>query len=218
MIAGINPLDSCKKILSASAPKDYNALYQRHRRDFQIQYDRCQLRLGDGEGNNDKMPADARLEAFRNGSNDPGLMALYFNYGRYLLISSSRKPARLPANLQGKWNEHMDAPWQSDYHTNINLQMNYWPADLANTGKTFESLAGFMKAMLEPGLACAKNMYGADGWAMHHVTDIYGRTAINADPSGVPVRLPVHGWPLAFTTIMTLPGMRNIYAGMHFRL
>jgi len=128
------------------------------------------------------VPTDARLDAYRNGNNDPGLAALYFHYGRYLLFASSRKPGRLPANLQGKWNEHMDAPWQSDYHTNINLQMNYWPADLANTGNTWEPLAAFMKSMLEPGMTCAKDMYGASGWAMHHVTDIYGRTSINADP------------------------------------
>ena len=76
----------------------------------------------------------------------------------------------------------MDAPWQSDYHTNINLQMNYWPADIANVSQTVQPLAGFMLAMLGPGRNCAASMYGASGWAMHHVTDIYGRTALNADP------------------------------------
>ena len=178
----INPLDSCKKILSISAAKDYPWLYQRHLSDFEAQFNLCRLILGDSSDTKNNLPTDARLDAFRNGSADPGLVALYFNYGRYLLISSSRKPARLPANLQGKWNEHLDAPWQSDYHTNINLQMNYWPADIANTGNAYASLAKFMKSMLAPGQSCAKKMYGANGWMMHHVTDIYGRTSINADP------------------------------------
>ena len=175
----IQPLDSCLKILAKSALK-YHQLETRHLAEAKPSFNACSLYLestvpdfGD--------PTDVRLEKFRNGAIDPGLAGLYFNYGRYLLISSSRKPARLPANLQGKWNEHIDAPWQSDYHTNINLQMNYWPADLTNTN-TYEPLAAFMKSMIGPGMLCAKNMYGAKGWAMHHVTDIYGRTSLNADP------------------------------------
>ena len=178
----IQPLDTCKAILARSATKNFNSLFVNHLKDCMTQFDACMINLGDPGKDVTNLPTDKRLEAFRSGANDPGLIALYFQYGRYLMMSSSRKPARLPANLQGKWNEHMDAPWQSDYHTNINLQMNYWPADLTNTGDTYESLAAFMKSMLEPGNNCAKEMYGAGGWAMHHVTDIYGRTSINADP------------------------------------
>ncbi len=178
----IQPLDSCKNILSGSAAKTFTQLLEHHMMEVNPAFDACTFLPGEQEKSAQKIPTDARLEAYRNGSNDQGLIALYFHYGRYLLFSSSRKPGRLPANLQGKWNEHMDAPWQSDYHTNINLQMNYWPADIANTGNTWEPLAIFMKSMLEPGMICAKDMYGAGGWAMHHVTDIYGRTSINADP------------------------------------
>jgi alpha-L-fucosidase 2 len=167
------------KILLGSKKFNYQQLLSRHLQEYKPLFSRMNLRLGSGP--QDK-PTDQRLIAFRNGADDPALIALYYQYGRYLLLSSSRAPARLPANLQGKWNHHFDAPWDSDYHTNINLQMNYWPADVANTGTTFEPLASFMMAMLPPGRQCAVSMYGAGGWAMHHVTDIYGRTSINADP------------------------------------
>ncbi len=180
----IKPLDSCVRILNLSATNDYKTLFQRHVSEFTSIFDRCSFYLGADKDRSQAsaLPTDTRLANFIKGNPDPGLVALYFQYGRYLLMSSSRKPARLPANLQGKWNDHFDAPWQSDYHTNINLQMNYWPADITNTGNTYEPLAGFMNSLLAPGMNCAKEMYGAEGWAMHHVTDIYGRTAINADP------------------------------------
>lgn len=174
----ISPIDSCRKILGKSAKFGYPQLLARHLAEYQPIYRRLSINLGKGS----EATTDQRLTAFRNGTDDPGLIALYYQYGRYLLISSSRYPARLPANLQGKWNHHFDAPWDSDYHTNINLQMNYWPADVANTGNSFEPLEKFMLAMLPPGRECAASMYGAGGWAMHHVTDIYGRTSINADP------------------------------------
>jgi len=179
----IQPIDSCNKILSTSATKNYQSLLLHHILEVTAAYDSCIFELGVKE--DDQKPSkatDERLADFIKGNNDQGLISLYFQFGRYLLMSSSRSPARLPANLQGKWNEHMDAPWESDYHTNINLQMNYWPADLTNTGNTYAPLAAFMKTMLQPGNVCARDMYGVNGWVMHHVTDIYGRTSINADP------------------------------------
>jgi alpha-L-fucosidase 2 len=176
----IDPSLRCKQILDRSSSRRYADLLQEHLAEYQPVFRRFSFRL-DGPAM-DEMPTDRRLAALKAGGNDPGLVSLYVQYGRYLLLSSSRAPGRLPANLQGKWNHHFDAPWQSDYHTNINLQMNYWPADIANIGETVGPLAEFMRAMLEPGMRCAANMYGARGWAMHHVTDIYGRTSINADP------------------------------------
>jgi alpha-L-fucosidase 2 len=174
----ISPEDSCKKIISQSNKFTYQQLLNRHLKEYEPLFAKLKLTLGDSK----TLPTDQRLKQFREGADDPALIALYYQYGRYLLLSSSRFPARLPANLQGKWNNHFDAPWDSDYHTNINLQMNYWLADVSNVSSTYNSLAGFMLAMLPAGQNCATSMYGAKGWAMHHVTDIYGRTSINADP------------------------------------
>ncbi|MEK7720591.1 MAG: glycoside hydrolase family 95-like protein, partial [Bacteroidota bacterium] len=98
--------------------------------------------------------------------------------GRYLLMNSSRKPGRLPANLQGIWNDLYEAPWNSDFHTNINLQMNYWPAETGNLSETVGPLAGFMSKLTVPGAVTAKEIYNAGGWTMHHLTDPFGVTGI----------------------------------------
>lgn len=128
----------------------------------------------------EKLPTDKRLQAVRNGGHDSDLFALYFMYGRYLLASSSQRPGVLPANLQGIWNEHYNAPWESDYHTNINLQMNYWPANVTNLDPTNEALFNFIDNYRSPGRDAAKKMYGANGWTMHHATDVFGKTGVNA--------------------------------------
>jgi alpha-L-fucosidase 2 len=125
-----------------------------------------------------KIPTDDRLAAVKNGSSDKGLVSLYFQYGRYLLMSSSRKPAVLPANLQGIWNKEMNAPWNSDFHTNINLQMNYWPAEVCGLPETSEILTAFMQKLVVPGTVTAKKMYGTEGWTIHHLTDPFGRTGV----------------------------------------
>jgi len=93
-------------------------------------------------------------------------------------MGSSRKPGRLPANLQGIWNDLYDAPWNSDFHTNINLQMNYWPAETGNLSETSAVLSDFMSRLTVPGAIAAKEMYGAGGWTLHHLTDPYGRTGV----------------------------------------
>lgn len=177
----IDPQHRCLQILAAAQYRSYTDLMAEHIAEYAPHYRRCSLQLTASPGK-DTVATDRRLAALAAGSPDPGLFALYFQYGRYLLLSSSRGPARLPANLQGKWNDHFKAPWDSDYHTNINLQMNYWPAGPANIGVTYAPLAQFMQALLPFGARCADSMYGARGWAMHHVTDIYGRTSLNADP------------------------------------
>jgi alpha-L-fucosidase 2 len=176
----IDPVQRCRVLLDKSSGRRYADLMREHLAEHQPVYRRFSFLL-DGP-RRDLLTTDERLKAVKTGDWDPDLVALFVQYGRYLLHSSSRAPGKLPANLQGKWNHHFEAPWQSDYHTNINLQMNYWPADIANVGETVEPLGRFMHAMLEPGRRCAREMYGARGWAMHHVTDIYGRTSINADP------------------------------------
>jgi alpha-L-fucosidase 2 len=93
-------------------------------------------------------------------------------------MGSSRYPAQLPANLQGIWNKDINAPWNSDYHTNINLQMNYWPAEVCNLTETAEPLIRFMEKITGPGSVTARDTYGAKGWTLHHTTDVFGKTAV----------------------------------------
>ncbi|MBE6592425.1 MAG: glycoside hydrolase family 95 protein [Ruminococcaceae bacterium] len=125
-------------------------------------------------------PTDLRLAKFKEGhADDPDLYTLYYNFGRYLLTESSGKKATLPANLQGIWCHGFRPPWGSDYHTNINLQMNYWPADSTNCSATFEPLIHFMKMLCEFGKQTARDQFGADGWCINHTTDIFGRTGVH---------------------------------------
>ena len=123
----------------------------------------------------------------KRGAHDAGLAALYFQFGRYLLIASSR-PGDLPANLQGVWNDSMSPPWDADYHLNINLQMNYWPAEVTNLAELHEPLFDFLDSLREPGRKTARVHYGARGFVAHHITDIWGFTS--------PGDLPRSGlWP-----------------------
>jgi alpha-L-fucosidase 2 len=124
----------------------------------------------------EKLPTDDRLMRVKKGGADPSLAALYFQYGRYLLMSSSR-PGSMPANLQGRWSWQMQAPWNGDYHTNINLQMNYWPAEVCNLSECHEPLFDLMDMLVKPGEQTAKIQYGARGWVVHHLTDNFGFTA-----------------------------------------
>ncbi len=125
------------------------------------------------------LPTDERLAAVRAGAVDPRLTELYVQYGRYLLLGSSRAPGVLPATLQGLWNEEVAPPWESDYHVNINLQMNYWPAEVLALPETVGPLVGFVDALREPGAVAARETYGAGGWMMHHNTDIFGRLGLH---------------------------------------
>lgn len=125
------------------------------------------------------LPTDERLAAVKKGTIDQGLIELYFQYGRYLLLGSSQKPGMLPANLQGIWCKDFDAPWQSDFHTNINLQMNYWLADVTGLPETMQPLIHFMERIRQNGAVTASSMYGAKGWTMHHTTSAFGQTALH---------------------------------------
>ncbi|HEX6069909.1 MAG TPA: glycoside hydrolase family 95 protein, partial [Longimicrobiaceae bacterium] len=124
---GANPREETDATLARAAARDYDELRAAHVADHQRLFDRVRLSLG-GSGDLAALPTDERLERVKQGGVDPDLVELYFQFGRYLLIGSSR-PGDLAANLQGIWNEHIDAPWGSDYHVNINIQMNYWPAE-----------------------------------------------------------------------------------------
>lgn len=172
----INPLAECEQIINQAAALSYKELLNRHIVDHSAVFNRVSLDLG--KTSQDTLPTDIRLKAVKDGANDPGLISLYFQYGRYLLMNSSRKPGVLPANLQGIWNRHFNAPWGSDFHTNINLQMNYWPAEVCNLSETALPLIDLIEKLQKPGSTTAKEMYNARGWTLHHLTDPFGRTAV----------------------------------------
>ena len=172
----IDPLQTCMNLISTASKEKYIALKNIHETDHRSVFERIKFSLGDDA--NDAYPTDERLSKLKAGSADNGLMALYYQYGRYLLMGSSRLPAKLPANLQGIWNDLYDAPWNGDFHTNINLQMNYWPAESGNLSETSVVLSKFMQKIVVPGTATAKEMYGARGWTLHHLTDPFGKTAV----------------------------------------
>ncbi|MBN1791381.1 MAG: glycoside hydrolase family 95 protein [Bacteroidales bacterium] len=172
----VDPSDLCRQILQRAENKTYSQLRKTHVADHQQFFDRVEFSIC-GE-TSDSIPTDQRLKNVVEGKNDLHLEELYFQYGRYLLMGSSRAPGILPANLQGVWNNHLEAPWNSDYHTNINLQMNYWLADVCNLPETIEPLTGFFEKMIVPGSVTASQMYGCKGWTMHHNTDPFGRSGL----------------------------------------
>lgn len=172
----IQPLNVCNQILEKACQQSYDALLAKHTEDHTSVFNRVSLDLG--ENAQASLPTNRRLEAVKAGAEDPDLIALYFQYGRYLLMNSSRTPGVLPANLQGIWNKDYNAPWGSDFHTNINLQMNYWPAEVCNLSETALPLIQFMEKLQTPGSVTAKEMYHSRGWTVHHLTDPFGRTAV----------------------------------------
>lgn len=172
----IQPLNVCNQILEKACQQSYDALLAKHTEDHTSVFNRVSLDLG--ETAQASLPTNRRLEAVKAGAEDPDLIALYFQYGRYLLMNSSRTPGVLPANLQGIWNKEYNAPWGSDFHTNINLQMNYWPAEVCNLSETALPLILFMEKLQTPGSVTAKEMYHSRGWTVHHLTDPFGRTAV----------------------------------------
>ncbi len=174
--SAIDPVATCEEILKQVENKSYETLKASHLDEYQSFFNRVSIDLG-GAGA-DSIPTDKRLMAVKEGIDDPALMALYFQYGRYLLMGSSRYPGKLPANLQGIWCKDFKAPWNSDFHTNINLQMNYWPAQVCNLSEMAGPLTNFIQQLQRPGGVTAREMYGAKGWTLHHLTDVFGRTGI----------------------------------------
>ncbi len=164
----------CKRVLDAVADKDFAALRRRHMEDFRGLMSRVQLRIGDSSQN--EKPTDERLEAVRAGGSDASLEALAFQFGRYLLASSSRAGGQ-PANLQGIWNEEILPPWGSKYTVNINLQMNYWPSEVCNLAECTSPLFDLIKDLAETGARTAKTHYNRGGWVLHHNTDLWRGTA-----------------------------------------
>lgn len=166
---GGDPEAATQTVLAAAAKRDFAALRAAHVAEHRRLFRRVSLDLGtsDAEG----LPTDARIRGFATGD-DTALAALYFQYGRYLLISSSR-PGSQPANLQGIWNDSTDPPWGSKYTININTEMNYWPAETTALGETSEPLERLIGELAETGARFARQHYGSGGWVAHHNTDLW---------------------------------------------
>ena len=161
--------------LAAARRHSYDDLLARHIANYQSLYNRVKLDLG-GHTGNYELATDARLASFYNSLDsvpDLGMVSLLFNYGRYLLISSSWGKDGQPANLQGIWNDKKNAPWDSKYTININAEMNYWPAEVCNLSETAEPLFSMIRDLSETGAKTAKVMYGCGGWVAHHNTDLW---------------------------------------------
>jgi len=170
--------------LRAALAKPYEQLLAAHQADYRSLFDRVELKLGASPAPAD-MPTDKRIAEY--GANDPGLVELLFQYGRYLLIASSR-PGTQPANLQGIWNDRTRPPWSSNWTLNINAQMNYWPAETCNLAECHEPLLDMVAELARRGAETARVNYGARGWVAHHNTDIWRQTApVGAYGEGDPV-------------------------------
>lgn len=162
---------SAVKIPTFDTATDYGKIKDEHIKDYKAIYDKVDLYLGEQS----ELPTNIRLEKLRKGEKDNGLFGLYFQYGRYLLISSSRKGS-LPANLQGIWNWHLRAPWSSNWTTNINAQMNYWHAEACNLQECLLPYFDFVKEICEEGKKTAKIHYNCRGFVLHHNTDYWRST------------------------------------------
>lgn len=159
--------------LNKASSKSYAQLKQAHITDYQQYFNRVSLKLGNSNAPN--LPTDERLKRYAEGAEDNVLEMLYFNFGRYLLISSSRTPG-VPANLQGIWNPYMRPPWSSNYTTNINAEENYWPAENTNLPEMHRSLLTFIGNLAKTGAVTAKTFYGVNGWTVAHNSDIWAMT------------------------------------------
>jgi alpha-L-fucosidase 2 len=182
---GADPAAVCSERLRLASERSFQEI----RRDHIAEHRRLFRRVSIDLGGHDmaREPTAVRLQRVQNGGTDPDLLALYFQYGRYLLISCSR-PGTMPSNLQGLWNEHIEAPWNADYHLNINTQMHYWPAEVCNLSECHEPFFDLIDGIRERGRRTARELYDCGGFVAHHTTDAWWFT--------VPIGRTVWGlWP-----------------------
>ncbi len=189
-----NPTTACLTALASIEGKTYKQIKAAHIKEYQQYFNTFSIKLSStkssgskappSEGFGEALPTDERIEKFAS-SNDPSFVALYTQYGRYLLIASSR-PGTRPANLQGIWNDLLNPPWGSKYTTNINAEMNYWPAELLNLSPLHDPIFKMIEELSVTGKQTAKDHYNAPGWVLHHNTDLWrGTAAINASNHGI---------------------------------
>ena len=184
---GQDPVAITAQHMTAAAAKSYKKLYKRHVADYQRLYNRLTLSINPGKQMPD-VPIDERIDRYREGSGDNYLETLFYQYGRYMAIAASRG-ATLPMNLQGIWCKDVSAIWSSDYHNNINLQMNYWPICSANLDECFQPFVEYLQMIYEPGKLTAKAMFDAQGWTANISTNPFGFTG--------PLQSWDMGWNLA---------------------
>ncbi len=179
---GVNPVASTEKMMNQASRLSYSKLLERHYKDYSSLFERVQLELNPYFPMTLQYPALTdlptykRLKLYREGKADYQLEKLYYQFGRYLLIASSR-PGNLPANLQGMWSNGVDGPWHVDYHNNINLQMNYWPSCMTNLEECTLPLIDFINTLIKPGAKTAKAYFGARGWTASISGNIFGFTS-----------------------------------------
>ena len=204
---GDEPEQACNATVAAAAKQPYDKLKADHMADHRRYFRRVAIDLGPADAAVTALPTDQRLAKVKDAP-DPGLEALLFQFGRYLLISCSR-PDTMPANLQGLWAWQMNPPWNSDYHLNINLQMNYWPAESTNLAECHLPLFDLMDGLVNPGGHIAEINYGARGWVAHHLTDAWGYAAAADGPWGI--------WPMGAAWLAQHPWEHYAFTGdKHF--
>ncbi|MDP8243968.1 MAG: glycoside hydrolase family 95 protein [Candidatus Hinthialibacter antarcticus] len=179
---GANPSRLCDEYMRPVAEKSFDDLKQAHVADYQNLFNRLSIDLGETDAA--KQPTNERIKQFSEQA-DPQLVSLYYQYGRYLLISCSR-PGSQPATLQGIWNQELNPPWDSKWTVNINTEMNYWPAEMCNLSECHEPLFSMLEDLVYTGGAVAREHYGARGWVLHHNSDVWrGAAPINASNHGI---------------------------------
>lgn len=199
-----NESKKASALLAGAMKKEYSEALKAHTDYYQSQFNRVSLSLGGENTKTARQETVKRIAGFSQG-NDPALAALMFQYGRYLLISSSQ-PGGQPANLQGIWNHQLNAPWDGKYTININTEMNYWPAEVINLSETHEPLFGLVQDLSVTGRETARTMYGCNGWVAHHNTDIWRVTG--------PVDKAFYGtWPVGGAWLTTHLWQHYLYTG-----
>jgi len=199
-----NESKKASALLAGAMKKEYSEALKAHTDYYQSQFNRVSLSLGGENTKTARQETVKRIAGFSQG-NDPALAALMFQYGRYLLISSSQ-PGGQPANLQGIWNHQLNAPWDGKYTININTEMNYWPAEVTNLSETHEPLFGLVQDLSVTGRETARTMYGCNGWMAHHNTDIWRVTG--------PVDKAFYGtWPVGGAWLTTHLWQHYLYTG-----
>lgn len=199
-----NESKKASALLAGAMKKEYSEALKAHTDYYQSQFNRVSLSLGGENTKTARQETVKRIAGFSQG-NDSALAALMFQYGRYLLISSSQ-PGGQPANLQGIWNHQLNAPWDGKYTININTEMNYWPAEVTNLSETHEPLFGLVQDLSVTGRETARTMYGCNGWVAHHNTDIWRVTG--------PVDKAFYGtWPVGGAWLTTHLWQHYLYTG-----
>ena len=199
-----NESKKASALLAGAMKKEYSEALKAHTDYYQSQFNRVSLSLGGENTKTARQETVKRIAGFSQG-NDPALAALMFQYGRYLLISSSQ-PGGQPANLQGIWNHQLNAPWDGKSTININTEMNYWPAEVTNLSETHEPLFGLVQDLSVTGRETARTMYGCNGWVAHHNTDIWRVTG--------PVDKAFYGtWPVGGAWLTTHLWQHYLYTG-----